>query len=193
MGTAIDLSQRYSYADYLTWDDGERWEIMDGLPYNMTAAPSRRHQRVLGRLFSRFSNYFKSKPCEVYISPFDVRLAEDISDDYLIENVVQPDLSVFCDKSKLDDKGAIGAPDLVVEVLSPATATKDLKSKILIYQRYGVREYWIVDPLEDWVDVLVIGADGRYGLGKQVSGEDFAVSSIFPELKIKCIDLFDKE
>ena len=146
MSEAIKTTEKYTYADYLTWPDEERWELINGHAYDMSAAPSRRHQDVLGRLFRLIADFFDGRACRVYIAPFDVRLSEDYSDDHLIENVVQPDLSVFCNDDRLDDKGAVGAPDLAVEILSPSTSTKDLKTKLLLYQKFGVREYWIVDP-----------------------------------------------
>ncbi|WP_258101565.1 Uma2 family endonuclease [Marinoscillum pacificum] len=95
MAIAIDYSQKYSYADYLSWSDDERWEIISGYPYNMSPAPSRRHQKALGILFRRLGDFLDSKPSDVYMEPFDVRLSEDYSDEHLVDNVVQPDLSVF--------------------------------------------------------------------------------------------------
>lgn len=165
MSIAIDFSEKYTYADYLTWSDEERWELINGYPYSMSAAPSRRHQKVSGVLFNEFYNFFKGKPCEVYIAPFDVRLSEDTSEDHVIENVVQPDLSIFCDEKKLDDKGAIGAPDLVVEILSHSTAAKDMKTKLLLYQQFGVKEYWIVDPENQTIEIILLNKDGKYHPG----------------------------
>ena len=190
MASAVDLNGRYTYADYLNWSDDERWEIINGYPYNMSPAPSRRHQEVLGKLYRRVADYFDHKPCQVYIAPFDIRLAEDQSDDHLIDNVVQPDLSVFCDRSKLDDKGAHGAPDLVVEVLSPSTMAKDLKSKLLLYQQFGVKEYWLVNTALNTVEVLTLDPTGKYTPGKQYDMHDTLTSPTFDGLSISLNPIF---
>jgi Uma2 family endonuclease len=149
-------NQHYTYADYLTWDDDERWELIDGVPYAMAGA-STAHQRILTELTRQFANFLKGKPCEAFAAPFDVRLNADTNDD----TVVQPDLLVICDKSKLDDRGCKGAPDLVIEVLSPSTASHDRFLKFNKYQRAGVREYWIVDPDSRTVQAHVL-ENGRY-------------------------------
>ncbi|MGZ4106887.1 MAG: Uma2 family endonuclease, partial [Tumebacillaceae bacterium] len=114
-----------NYAEYLAWDDDERWEMVHGVPYNMTPAPSTEHQNVISNLHGEFYTFLKGKECKSFVAPFDVRLfAEDKSDEEII-NFVQPDISIICDKNKLDHKGCLGAPDLVIEVLSPSTAKKD--------------------------------------------------------------------
>lgn len=189
MAIAIDYSQKYSYADYLNWSDDERWEIISGYPYNMSPAPSRRHQKVLGILFRRLGDFLDNKPCDVYVAPFDVRLSEDYSDEHLVDNVVQPDLSVFCDKSKLDDKGAIGAPDLVVEILSPSTASKDMKTKLLLYQKFGVKEYWLVDPEKKTVERFNLDRQGKYNPGMMFQ-ENNAESELFADFQISLDELF---
>jgi len=149
--------QRYTYADYCSWDDGKRWELIDGIAYAMVPAPTRAHQGISGNLHSQLHGFLKGKPCKLYAAPFDVKLeAEDYDD-----TVVQPDLVVICDPSKLDDKGCNGAPDLVVEILSPSTASNDWVTKLALYQKAGVREYWIVDPDSQTVSVHLL-EDGRY-------------------------------
>ena len=135
--------QSYTYADYCTWDDDRRRELIDGVIYAMSPAPSRTHQRILFELSRQFGNFLKGKPCEAFHAPFDVRLNGLGDDD---DAIVQPDLVVVCDQSKLDEKGCNGAPDMVVEILSPSTASRDKVLKFNAYQRAGVREYWIVDP-----------------------------------------------
>lgn len=189
MAIAIDYSQKYSYADYLNWSDEEPWEIIDGVPYNMSPAPSRRHQLILGRLFRKFADFMENGTCQVYIAPFDVRLSEDFSDDHLVENVVQPDLSVFCDQEKLDDQGAVGAPDLVVEILSPSTAAKDMKTKLLLYQKFGVQEYWLVDPEKKTVERFNLDHQGKYNPGI-VFQEKNAESELFGNFQISLDELF---
>jgi Uma2 family endonuclease len=149
-------NQRYTYKDYCTWDDNERWELIDGVPFAMTA-PTRSHQTVSGNLYLQLAGFLKGKSCNVYHAPFDVRLNTDTDDD----TVVQPDLLVVCDHSKLDDKGCTGAPDMVVEIVSPSTARKDRLIKFQKYQNAGVREFWIIDPDIKTVQVCVM-ENGKY-------------------------------
>ena len=126
---ALKQEERFTYGDYVTWDDDERWELIDGVPYNMSPAPRVRHQAISRELLAEFVLYLRGKSCQVFAAPFDVRLPESDERDDLVETVVQPDLSVICDRGKLDDAGCRGAPDLIVEILSPGTAHKDLKVK----------------------------------------------------------------
>ena len=148
---------RYTFADVLAWDDGERAELIDGEIFLMAPAPSRGHQKVSGALFAQLYNYLEGKRCEVYHPPFDVRLFErdgDGPED--VDTVVEPDITVVCDPSKLDDRGCKGAPDMVVEILSPSTRRHDRLVKLDLYQRAGVREYWIVNPEDKTVQVLTL-------------------------------------
>lgn len=138
----LQENRHYTYADYCTWDDSEQWELIDGIPYAMSPAPSPRHQSISFELGRQLGNFLKGKPCKVFHAPLDVRLNADQEDD----TVVQPDLVVICDRSKIDDKGCKGAPDLVMEILSPSTARHDRMVKFQKYQKAGVREYWLVDP-----------------------------------------------
>ena len=153
---ALPEYRRYTYEDYCSWDDDKRWELIDGFPYAMSA-PSRKHQEISRNLFSQLHNSLKGNPCEVYFAPFDVRLNADTYDD----TVVQPDILVVCDRDKLDAKGCIGAPDLVIEILSPSTMLHDKIIKFRRYLRAGIREYWIVDPEGNTVTVNIL-KDGEY-------------------------------
>lgn len=136
-----DYKRHYTYADYIKWDDDTRWELINGIPYKISA-PSRQHQEISIRLSSALFNFLKGKHCKVYSAPFDVRLNPDTLDD----TVVQPDIVVICDHSKLDDAGCKGVPDMVIEILSPSTSRYDRTTKFNRYREAGVREYWIVDP-----------------------------------------------
>ena len=135
----------FTYADYKEWElaEGERYELIYGEAYAMSA-PNAKHQEILGELFSQFHAYLRGKPCKAYLAPYDVRLfyEEDESDD----TVVQPDISVVCDEKKRGDEGCRGAPDLVVEILSPSNTAIEMERKLKLYHEAGVREYWIVDP-----------------------------------------------
>ncbi|MDI3547356.1 MAG: hypothetical protein PWR10_1008 [Halanaerobiales bacterium] len=164
-------SGEYTYADYLTWPDEERWELIDGIAYNMTPAPSRRHQEILGELHRQISSYLIDKPCKVYVAPFDVRFIDNTEEDNDIKNVVQPDISVICDESKLDERGCKGSPDLIIEITSPSTAKKDMKEKYFLYEKYGVKEYWIVHIPYKTVNVYRLGKNNEYGK-VEVYGED---------------------
>lgn len=150
----------YTFADFLLWDEGDRIEIINGETFLM-ATPSRIHQKIAGELFRQIANFLEGKQCEVYSAPFSVRLFEKDGDDpKKVDTVVEPDISVICDRSKLDQRGCKGAPDLVIEVLSPSSQRHDQLVKLNLYQRAGVLEYWIVDPENRTVRVMIQSGDG---------------------------------
>ena len=144
MEVARQMNTHYTYTDYCTWGDDERWELIDGVPYAMAPAPSVGHQSVCVKLATQLENFLEGHPCKVLVAPVDVRLNADDADD----TVVQPDVLVVCDESKFgkDGKAIIGAPDFIIEVLSPSSAKRDLIIKKKLYGEHGVREYWAVDP-----------------------------------------------
>ena len=159
-GTLLAEEMRYTFADYLEWEGNERLELLDGEPL-MQATPHRIHQKVSAALARLIGNYLEGKQCEVYPAPFTVRLFEqdgDAPED--VQTVFEPDISVICDKSKLDRYGCKGAPDLVIEILSPSTRRIDQWLKFQQYQRAGVREYWIVDPERKNVQVFLL--EGKF-------------------------------
>jgi len=150
--------QRYTYKDYCTWDDDERWELIDGVPYAMSPAPTPAHQRISGELYFQLASFLKGKLCQVFYSPFDVRLNAAGDDDY---DVFQPDLLVVCDRAKIDDKGLNGAPDMAIEIISPYSARRDRVLKFNHYLQAGVREYWIVDAEIKTVQTCIL-KNGEY-------------------------------
>ena len=157
----LPQEKRYSYADLLSWDDNTRYELYDGQPVAL-ASPTDVHQNILGELYLQLGNYLKGKKCRAYLSPFDVRLFEEEGDSPEdVDTVVQPDLMVVCDKGKVDRHGVHGAPDLVIEILSPSSARYDRLVKFSLYQRAGVKEYWLVDPSTRTVSVHTL-EDGAY-------------------------------
>jgi len=148
--------ERFTYDDYMSWDDDIRWELIDGVPY-MMGAPNNDHQDITENLFVLLRNFLKGKKCKAKIAPSDVRLNPDISDD----SVVQPDVYIYCDPSKKDKTGIRGAPDMAVEVLSPSTAKYDKTIKFEAYRKAGVRELWIIDPETRTVAVNLLN-NGKY-------------------------------
>lgn len=176
--------RKYTYDDYAKWDDGNRYELIDGDVYLMSPAPSRVHQRISGNLYLQLATYLKGKTCEVYAAPFDVRLNADAGDD----TVVQPDLAVFCDPGKLDDRGAKGAPDLVVEILSPSSVRHDQLVKFNKYRAVGVREYWIVNPEARNVLVFQL-AEGNY-ISRSYGEADTVPVSVLDDCRITLADVF---
>ena len=182
LGKALD--RKFNYADYLNWPDDERWEIIEGEAYDMSPAPSREHQGISFRLTGMLYEFLKDKQCEAFAAPFDVRFAEGSEDaDERIETVVQPDLAVICDKSKLDKRGCLGAPDITVEILSPSTSYKDQTQKLLLYEKHGVEEYWIFNP--DAKYAMIYHLQGvKYGKPDYLTEHDTLESKVLKGLKI---------
>ena len=189
MAPAIKLEERYTYKDYLTWPDDERWELINGIAYNMSPAPTRWHQELSGELFNSIYNLLKNRPCKVYAAPFDVRLMDDSVNNDETDTVVQPDIVVICDESKLDDRGCNGAPDFVVEILSESTASKDLHEKLLLYERFEVKEYWIVDLWSRTIRVHLYQND-RFAPPKIFTENDSLPAAVLQGLNIDLQSLF---
>jgi Uma2 family endonuclease len=183
MNAARKLDTYFTYADYCRWPDEQRWELIHGEAYAMTA-PLRIHQKISGEIFRQIGNYLQDKPCEPYIAPFDVRLPKKDEADEKVDTVVQPDIAVICDPGKLDDKGCRGAPDWVIEVLSPSTALKDMNLKRDLYQTHGVREYWLIHPAERWLMVYRLNAQGLYALPEMFALAEATPVGIFDDLHI---------
>jgi Uma2 family endonuclease len=153
----------HTYGEYLTWSDDRREELIDGTAYvKEPPAPSWSHQELLSELYYQVRQALQGKPCRVYFAPFDVRLPKADEADDLIDTVVQPDLLIVCDRQKLDQRGVRGAPDWVAEVLSPSTARYDRLIKIPVYERTGVREVWLIHPIDRTLAIYRL-EEGRYG------------------------------
>jgi Uma2 family endonuclease len=176
----------FTYADYLTWpEDGRRWELIDGVPY-MMAAPRSNHQITLGELYSEFRNHLRGKKCRVFLSPFDVRLPRNNKKrDNDITTVVQPDLSVYCNPKHYDERGGIGTPELIVEILSPTSGRHDKLRKFKRYEEAGVKEYWLVDPVHEFVDIY------RLRRGKFILSGSYNHEDTLPPPSVGCEDLAD--
>ncbi len=185
----LDPNKQYTYADYLTWQFSERVELIWGYIRKM-AAPNRRHQSILGNLYLPIKLYARLQSCKVYLAPFDVRLPrrhkltnEDIT------TVIQPDLCVICDPSKLDNAGCIGAPDWIIEVLSKGNTKKEMKEKFEAYEEAGVREYWIVQPAYSNILVYIL-QEGKFMPQPVLFSDEEVSPHSFPELKIDLNEVF---
>ena len=189
----LDASKTYSFADYLAWQFVDRVELLWGKLMKMSM-PSVQHQDASGKIFVIFAKYLEHKKCKVFHPPFDVRLPKmnEIADNQ-IHTVVQPDIVVLCDLSKLDKKGCLGAPDLVIEILSNSTSRRDLKDKFYLYETAGVREYWIVEPNTGYVIQYQLGAESKYIQNGIFAKGDLMTSGVFPDLVVTISDIFDEE
>jgi Uma2 family endonuclease len=199
----LDLTKTYTYADYLLWRFDERVELIKGKILKMSPAPSRRHQGISSRIHILIGNHIFRYQCSVYSAPFDVRLpiSEDLNiskkykkkakklADGKILTVVQPDLTIVCDPEKLDDRGCIGAPDLVIEILSPGNKQIELSDKFEIYQEAGIKEYWIVEPVDEFVIVYTL-SKGKYIGSKPYTAQNFIESDVVAGLKLSVADIF---
>lgn len=191
-----DLSGTYSYADYLKWSWEEMTELIRGKIYKMSPSPTSKHQIVVGNLHGLVWNFLRGQKCKVFIAPFDVRLPSSPKkkSDQEITTVVQPDLCVVCDPDKIDDRGCLGAPDWVVEILSNFTSAKDLNEKFAVYEESGVNEYWVIHPQEQTVLVYVLSKSGRFeGILKPYVRTDHISPITLPNLTINLSDVFSPE
>jgi Uma2 family endonuclease len=188
----LDLNKVYTYADYLTWTFDDRIELIKGWIYKMSPAPRRRHQAVSGNLSFEMKKYFNTCNCQIYEAPFDVRLKKNKGSDSQVNTVVQPDISVFCDLSKLDDRGAIDAPDMVVEITSDSTMKKDYNEKFNLYEENGVQEYWIANPDSKSIEIFTKVEDKFESIGVfNVNDGATEVSSVlFPDLQVDLLSVF---
>ncbi|MBQ7480139.1 MAG: Uma2 family endonuclease [Selenomonadaceae bacterium] len=169
-----EATDSYTYEDYLSWDGEDRYELINGEAFLM-ASPSSEHQRILGEIARQIGNFLDGKHCDIYPAPFDVRLFEGMEEPPAhVRTVVQPDISVVCDKEKIDDRGCHGAPDFVIEILSPSTLRMDRLLKFRLYQQAGVREYWIVDPRNRSVQVFLPTDEGILHQVEEYLSQDIA-------------------
>jgi len=190
----LDMNKRYTYADYLTWMDDVRRELFDGFVKLMTPSPTRKHQETSFKLVRCIGNYLYKKSCKIYYSPSDVRLPDKQSNksDNKIYTVVQPDIFVVCDLSKLDDRGCLGAPDLIIEIISAKNSKRDVKDKFKIYEEHGVREYWIVNPNDENVNVFLLAQNGKYQFVSMYADDDKIPVNIFNgEFEVDLLEVFE--
>lgn len=189
----IDASLTYSYANYLNWLFDDRVELINGKLFRMCPASSSLHQEISGNIFSVFHRYLKGKSCKVYYAPFDVRFPKDSKADKDIYTVLQPDISVICNPVKIDKRGCIGAPDLVIEILSPGNNKKELLNKYNVYEEYGVKEYWIISPEEKTLLKYTMDRQGKYQPSKLFTLSEKVNSVVLPGFELDLDDVFDDE
>jgi Uma2 family endonuclease len=191
----LDLNATYSYADYLTWQFDGAVEIIKGKIMTMSPAPSTEHQGISWRFSGCLFNFLKDKPCRAFTAPFDVRLFDrhkSLIANREIFSVVQPDISVICDKTKIDSQGCLGAPDWVIEILSKGNSKKEMQLKYQLYQESGVKEYWLIYPYEKAVHQFVLDDNSeKYQLLNMYCGEDIATPHLFPNLQINLNEIFE--
>lgn len=188
----LPREERYTLADALNWDESERIELIYGVPYLMSP-PVRVHQEILTALVLQIGTYLKGKKCRLYPAPFGVRLFEQDGDSpNRVDTMVEPDISVVCDSDKLDEIGCKGAPDLIIEILSPSTQRHDRVTKFNLYQEAGVREYWIVDPMSRTVQVYVL-ENGLFRVVESYSAEDEAEVRVLSGCIVSLRDVFPTE
>ncbi|MDI3514690.1 MAG: hypothetical protein PWP40_1919 [Rhodocyclaceae bacterium] len=183
MGFALRKEQRYTYADYLQWPDDARYELIDGEAFLMAPAPLIEHQEIAGDVYYQLRNQLDGQPCRPYIAPVDVRLPRKDEADAAIDTVVQPDVLVVCDPAKIDRRGVRGAPDWLLEVLSPSTAAHDQIAKRRTYERAGVREYWLVHPGDRTLTVYLLD-NGQYGRPEIYELKDATPIGVLPGVSI---------
>ncbi|MBI5446469.1 MAG: Uma2 family endonuclease [Deltaproteobacteria bacterium] len=183
MPVARRSDDRFTYADYLTWPDEERWELIEGEVFGMTPAPSTVHARIVLRLGHQLETVLQGHRCVPFVAPVDVVLSDDTA--------VQPDVLVVCDRSKIRSAGVFGAPDLIVEVLSPSTGLKDRRTKRALYERHGVREYLLVEPEARYAERFNLGPDGAYGRGELFGPDEVVTLASLGGLDLRLAEVFE--
>ncbi|MEZ4987610.1 MAG: Uma2 family endonuclease [Saprospiraceae bacterium] len=190
----LDLNKTYSYADYLTWQFSERVELFRGRVFRMSPAPNRRHQEISFELSVYIGVFLKGKHCKAFTAPFDVRLPlpENKQKSGKVDTVVQPDIVVVCDPSKLDEQGCNGAPDFIIEILSPGNSRREMKTKFELYETAGVKEYWLVEPLRECVTCYHLDATGQYVGSRPYFADDDIPSWVLDGFVLKGRDILNE-
>jgi len=187
----LDASLTYSYANYLNWLFPERVELIAGRIFKMSPAPSSFHQLITGKIYRRLGNFLEKQLCKVFISPFDVRFPKESKADKSIFTVLQPDIFVVCDRNKIDARGCVGAPDLVVEVLSPGNTKMELLHKYRVYEEFGVKEYWVVSQSNQNILIYTLNDIGKFQPSKIFTLSEKITSSVLPGFELALDDVFE--
>jgi Uma2 family endonuclease len=186
----IDLSLTYSYAHYSNWHFDDRVELIKGRVFKMSPAPSPLHQEVSVKISSELYHYLKDKPCKIYYAPFDVRFHSDSKADKDIFTVLQPDICVICDPNKIDSRGCIGAPNMVIEILSPGNNKTELLNKYSIYEEFGVKEYWLISPGDKTLLKYTLDVRGKYQPSKLFTLSEKVYSEVLPGFELDLDEVF---
>jgi Uma2 family endonuclease len=190
----LDLNKTYSYADYLTWQLDEMVELIKGKISLMSPAPNVSHQTISVNLTGKLFNFFRHKQCRLFVAPFDVRLYDrkkSILKNTETLTVVQPDLCIICNPNMLDIQGCNGAPDWIIEILSKGNSKHEMKTKYELYEKSGVREYWIVSPYQRNVLQFVLNGDEKYQLHAMYTDDEIATPYLFPDLQVELNEIFE--
>lgn len=191
----LDPQNHYTYGDYILWKFQERVELLKGRLFPM-AAPNVQHQRISSYLHTTLGMFLLNQKCDLFSAPFDVRLPLPTQHQTTdkIDTVIQPDLCVICDEKKLDKQGCIGAPDLVVEILSPGNSKKEMKFKLDLYEEAGVLEYWIIDPTHQVAHFYYLNADSqRFIAARPLADDDILKSMVLEGFELDLGKIFPKE
>jgi Uma2 family endonuclease len=188
-----DPSLTYTYADYLQWKFKERLELIKGHIFKMSPAPAPRHQIISGIISGELYLFLKKKKCKAFSAPFDVRLpVKNKKKDNEVTTVVQPDICVICDETKIDERGCCGAPDLVIEILSPGNSSHEVKTKFSLYEEAGVKEYWLVNPAEQNLIIFILNDNGKFEGGKMYANGDIISTAAIKDFKIEASEIFSE-
>jgi Uma2 family endonuclease len=186
----LDPNKLYTYSDYLSWRFTEMVELIKGKLFILSPAPAERHQRIVTNVNTEVLPFFKQNKCKAYSAPFDVRLVNGVKTDIETTTVVQPDICVICDTQKIDEKGCVGAPDWIIEIISPSTAKRDFDYKFKLYEENSVKEYWIINPDAFCIYQYFLNEENIYQEKGIFIRKGMITPHIFPALNIKVEDLF---
>jgi Uma2 family endonuclease len=189
----LDLNKTYSYADYLLWKLDERIELIKGRIFKMSPAPSTNHQKISGYLYLELGIFLRKNTCQLFSAPFDVRLPRKSKENKNIITVLQPDLCIICDPNKIDQKGCLGAPDIVVEILSPGNNKKELENKFHVYEEALVKEYWIIHPNENTFFRYILNSENKFVADRLLTSGSFITTAILPNFKLDLEEMFNQK
>lgn len=186
----LDLTKSYTYADYLLWQFQDRVELIKGKIFKMSPAPNMRHQRISMNMIKAIVPFFSQKNCNLFHAPFDVRLSTKNKNEEAATTVVQPDLCIVCDDRKLDTQGCIGAPDLIIEILSPGNSKKEMRDKYLLYEENEVKEYWVVIPSVEILQRYILDDNNKYVAQLPNVQGDIVGITFLPGYELSVDDIF---
>jgi Uma2 family endonuclease len=186
----LDFSKTYTYADYYSWKFEDRTELLDGKVYLMGESPGTNHQQVLGNVAAKLYAFLKDKSTQALMAPLDVRLVDTTTRDEDVLTVVQPDVIVFCNKITLDDRGGIGSPSIVIEITLPGKNFKEISLKYSIYEKYGIKEYWIIRLDEQSLTQYILDEKGKYIGGRPLIENDKLKTDLIPDFELAISEVF---